>query len=225
MNAGIARIEDNKIFLGVDATKIADYRGASQVLHGRESVRLESKETWSSGIMIADVEHMPGTTCGVWPALWSYNNSEDPVGEIDLVEGINVQDSNVVDGCGSTMPLGSYGKGFNDGAGGIFAIWLLSDALNVYWWKRDAVPADVLAASPDPNTWGTPTAQFLSGDGCRIINTAFCGENIPQSVWEESCLASTGFQTCDDYVTQNPEAFADSYWLFNSIKVYDTVDA
>lgn len=34
---------------------------------------------------------------------WSYNNDEDPVGEIDLIEGINIQDSNVVSlhTCGS----------------------------------------------------------------------------------------------------------------------------
>lgn len=59
----------------------------------------------------------------------------------------------------------------------------------------------------------------------QIINTAFCGENIKQELWDDSCKASTGAPTCDDYVTRNPTAFSESYWLLNSIKLYDLPDA
>ena len=54
----------------------------------------------------------------------------------------------------------------------------------------------------------------------QIINTAFCGDNIPQEIWEQECQASTGVHTCDEYVAFSPEAFEESYWLFNSIKLY-----
>lgn len=69
MQAGLAKIENGKVFLGVDSERIANLRGSSFTIHGRDSVRLESKHAWSSGIMITDVEHMPGTACGVWPSM------------------------------------------------------------------------------------------------------------------------------------------------------------
>lgn len=57
------------MYIGVDASHKAKSIGSSKVRHGRDSVRLESKETYDSGLLIADIEHMPGTTCGVWPSL------------------------------------------------------------------------------------------------------------------------------------------------------------
>ena len=35
---------------------------------GRASVRIESKKTFTHGLIIADIAHMPGDDCGVWPA-------------------------------------------------------------------------------------------------------------------------------------------------------------
>ncbi|KAJ3495755.1 hypothetical protein NLG97_g3159 [Lecanicillium saksenae] len=208
MHLGLAKIENGKVFLGVDSKRITELRGSSPTIYGRDSVRLESKDPWSSGIMITDVEHMPGTACGVWPSIWSYNNEEDPVGEIDLIEGMNLQDSNIVslhtcgtcsfsnigglderancnnggsesqscengdnfDGCGSTMSTGSYGPEFNEGKGGVFATWLQPNALRIYWWNRDNVPSDILSGNPDPDTWGKPASQFISGSDCDVGN-------------------------------------------------------
>jgi hypothetical protein len=35
---------------------------------GRASVRIESKKTFTHGLIISDIAHMPGGICGTWPA-------------------------------------------------------------------------------------------------------------------------------------------------------------
>ncbi|KAK2933609.1 hypothetical protein FoTM2_004852 [Fusarium oxysporum f. sp. vasinfectum] len=84
--SGIVNTNNGKVHLGVNSVDKAALLTPGGSKHGRGSVRLESKESYSSGILIADIEHMPGTACGV---CWSYNFDEDPVGEIDIIEGIN----------------------------------------------------------------------------------------------------------------------------------------
>ncbi|KAL9082977.1 MAG: hypothetical protein Q9165_008705 [Trypethelium subeluteriae] len=215
MSSGIVNTNNNEVYLGVDSTNKAGFRDNSTTIHGRDSIRLESKDTWNFGIMIADFAHMPGTACGVWPSLWSYNFDEDPIGEIDIIEGINVQDQNVVslhtcgscsftniggsdersncnnggtlsescedginfDGCGNTMSSGSYGNAFNAGGGGVYATWLESDALRIYWWSRGDVPNDITDGNPDPSGWGTPASQFVSGNSCDV-SQYFKGQTI-----------------------------------------------
>lgn len=69
MSSGLARIDNGRVRVGVDSTNVAKQIGNNRNKHGRNSVRLESKDTWNRGIMIADIQHMPGTACGVWPSL------------------------------------------------------------------------------------------------------------------------------------------------------------
>lgn len=47
-------------------TQTTDYSGVNGV--GRASVRIEGQDTWTKGLWIADFSHMPGSTCGTWPA-------------------------------------------------------------------------------------------------------------------------------------------------------------
>ncbi|KIW72363.1 hypothetical protein PV04_00562 [Phialophora macrospora] len=63
---------------------------------GRPSVRIESIESWTHGLFIADIKHMPTTAdtsgCGVWPAFWTLGSGTWPYnGEIDIIEGANNQ--------------------------------------------------------------------------------------------------------------------------------------
>jgi hypothetical protein len=67
--SGLIKATANQVYIGVDASHKAKSIGSSKTRHGRDSVRLESKETYDSGLLIADIEHMPGTACGVWPSL------------------------------------------------------------------------------------------------------------------------------------------------------------
>ncbi|OAP62282.1 hypothetical protein AYL99_04485 [Fonsecaea erecta] len=63
---------------------------------GRPSVRIESAKSWTHGLFIADIKHMPttndGSGCGVWPAFWTLGSGTWPYnGEIDIIEGANNQ--------------------------------------------------------------------------------------------------------------------------------------
>ncbi|EXJ65059.1 hypothetical protein A1O7_01399 [Cladophialophora yegresii CBS 114405] len=82
----------------VDSTHTYDgtvqYSGINGV--GRPSVRIESINSWTHGLFIADIKHMPTTTdssgCSVWPAFWTLGSGTWPYnGEIDIIEGANNQ--------------------------------------------------------------------------------------------------------------------------------------
>jgi len=52
---------EGHVYIGVDYWAVAP--------DGRPSVRIESKDMFTHGLFLMDVEHMP-YGCGVWPAVW-----------------------------------------------------------------------------------------------------------------------------------------------------------
>jgi hypothetical protein len=55
----------------------------NDTIRGRPSVRLESKLSYTKGLFLADIKHMPGNACGIWPAFWTLGSGEWPYhGEI-----------------------------------------------------------------------------------------------------------------------------------------------
>ncbi|KOS19398.1 putative glycosidase [Escovopsis weberi] len=71
---------------------------------GRKAVRLSSQKSFTHGLFIADMSHMPDSTCGVWPAFWMFGPDWPSSGEIDIIEGISTQRKNQItlhtsDGC------------------------------------------------------------------------------------------------------------------------------
>ncbi|KAF7356118.1 Glycoside hydrolase family 16 protein [Mycena venus] len=134
-------------------------------------------------------------------------------------------------GCGvSVGQAASYGPTFNADGGGWYAIERTNTFINVWFWSRNAanVPADVRAGGTSVNTgnWGTPTANFPN-TSCNfpqffdanniIINLTFCGDWAGQA----SIYAASGCpSTCNSFVDQNPAAFANAYFQFNSINIY-----
>ncbi|POS82972.1 hypothetical protein EPUL_006476 [Erysiphe pulchra] len=84
---GLAKVLDGGVFLGVDnTTKLPE--------KGRAAVRLESVKKYNKGLFIADIAHMPSGSCGVWPALWTFGPDWPNAGEIDIVEGANLDTTN-----------------------------------------------------------------------------------------------------------------------------------
>lgn len=77
---------NNASYMGVDAQ--------SETTTGRSSVRITSKKSYNHGLFIADIAHMPGGICGVWPAFWMVGPNWPNDGEIDIMEGVNSQESN-----------------------------------------------------------------------------------------------------------------------------------
>ncbi|KAJ5143608.1 Concanavalin A-like lectin/glucanases superfamily [Penicillium bovifimosum] len=121
----------------------------------------------------------------------------------------------------------SYGTGFNDNGGGVYATEWTSDAINVWFWPSDSVPRDIGSDSPSPVDWGNPTAKFAGDcdidshfDEMRIVfDITFCGDWAGEVWGSSSCAEKSG--SCNDYVQNNPSAFTESYWQVRSLKVYD----
>lgn len=62
--SGLVKVTNNQVYIGVDHTKTI-----ATTAQGRDSIRMESKERFDTGLMIADIAHLPGNQCGTWPAL------------------------------------------------------------------------------------------------------------------------------------------------------------
>ncbi|KAG8984131.1 hypothetical protein FRB93_006710 [Tulasnella sp. JGI-2019a] len=79
----------------------------------RMSVRIQSNESWNGGLFLMDATHMP-VGCGVWPAWWTVGPNWPNNGEIDIVEGVNMNTYNqcsfhTADGCTITSDFGGSG--------------------------------------------------------------------------------------------------------------------
>ncbi|OCL08148.1 glycoside hydrolase family 16 protein [Glonium stellatum] len=106
LSAGLAKIVNGKVYLGADNTTVLSPQGP-----GRRSVRLESIDTFNNGLLVGDFDHMPGNACGIWPSFWTLNNAAKPTyGEIDIVEGVALQNYNDISmytGAKCNMEVGS----------------------------------------------------------------------------------------------------------------------
>jgi hypothetical protein len=78
-------------YMGVDYKTTLSTNGP-----GRDSVRIESKEYYDEGLYIIDLQHMPGSVCGTWPAFWSVGPNWPYDGEIDIIEGVNKHEANEI---------------------------------------------------------------------------------------------------------------------------------
>lgn len=102
--------------------------------------------------------------------------------------------------------------------------------ITVWFFPRNAIPADISADQPNPKGWGKPVADFPSAncnpyeffrDHYNIFDTTLCGDWAgADSVWkyagyagqDQSCASITGYATCQDYVLNQGGAFANAYW-------------
>jgi hypothetical protein len=84
----LAGYVNGDVYMGTDSSTVGP----------RASVRLESVKDWTKGLFIADIKHMPGNACGVWPAFWTYSATQTwpNGGEIDIIENISMASNNSV---------------------------------------------------------------------------------------------------------------------------------
>ncbi|KAI0820011.1 concanavalin A-like lectin/glucanase domain-containing protein [Trametes gibbosa] len=143
-------------------------------------------------------------------------------------------------GCGvSFAKPASYGVDFNNAGGGFYVLSRSrTDGVRVWFWSRydPAVPPEVRNApvadlfgtqgTVYPTAyWGEPEATFALCEECDydshfdphafVFDLTFCGD------WAGSDYPNSGCPgTCDDYVNNNPQAFANAYWEINSLRFY-----
>jgi len=110
---GYTYAQNNQAFIRSDSTTVS--QGA-----GRGSVRLQSKKTYTHGLFIFDVQHMPWGM-GTWPAIWTTQGTNWPAGgEIDIVEGVNQNRGNQMTlhtSPGCTVPTTKTAETGNPGNG------------------------------------------------------------------------------------------------------------
>jgi len=117
----------------------------------------------------------------------------------------------------------SFGPGFNNANGGVFAHLWNNDRISMWRFPRTAIPKDISAKNPDPSQWGVPVASFTSANcdipshffnHSLILDTTVCGD------WAGSVYSSSGCPgTCADAVA-NPANFKNAKWEVNYIAVY-----
>jgi hypothetical protein len=99
----------------------------------------------------------------------------------------------------------SFGQGFANASGGIFALLRNSDGFRIWHFERQSVPPDVYSGNPNPDSWPTPMA-FLSAANCAvgsffspqtlILDTTLCGG------WANGDYPNSGCPgTCTQQVT------------------------
>lgn len=86
--SGLAGYVNDMVYLGSDHT-------TDNPTSGRSSTRLTSQLSWTKGLFLADIVHMP-VGCGVWPALWTLGPNWPAGGEIDIIEGVNSDQTDTI---------------------------------------------------------------------------------------------------------------------------------
>jgi len=137
-------------------------------------------------------------------------------------------------GCAArNTAAGAYGKAFNAQGGGVVVMEWSSNFIKMWNFPPNKVPQTIKDGAPDASTFGTPAFTTEGGTGTTagffkdhqiIFDTTFCGNYAGQDYfWQQtSCYKAnpTKYAKCADYVAANPAAFANAYWIINSVKVY-----
>lgn len=185
----LSGIRDGQVYLGVDSI-------TENTTKGRQSVRVKSTDAYTTGLFIADIAHMPGNSCGIWPAYWTTGPDWPNSGEIDIIEAINLQKTPIITlhtgencvvantgsaagavldpasctgdaGCSqTTTDTQAYGDGFNAVKGGAYATQWTTNGIAIWFFPRSSIPADIKAGTPDPAKWGKPLTNFVDSGKC-----------------------------------------------------------
>ncbi|KAL2122692.1 hypothetical protein VTJ04DRAFT_3147 [Mycothermus thermophilus] len=194
---GLARIDNRKIYLGVDYT--------TPTTAGRASVRVSSKKAYTHGLFVADIQHMPAGvgpagSCALWPAFWSFGPDWPNSGEIDIIEGVHNQLFDMVTlhtgpgclvrdtggarpgtvlmrqdcegfmGCSQwTETPNTYGAQFNANGGGVFAMEWTSRHIKVWFFPRNDAVA-IQLADPEHSVSAITPPSRRHRHGHRSLN-------------------------------------------------------
>ncbi|KAI1613799.1 endo-1,3(4)-beta-glucanase [Exophiala viscosa] len=255
---GLISTNGSAIYMGVDHTNVASGSGRSSVrltstksyTHALILLDLEHMPggvcgTWPAFWTVGpnwpnsgEIDIIEGVNSQVGDSMalhtgsgCSITNNGDFSGSI-TTPNCNVDASGQATNAGCqvlTSAADTYGTGFNNGEGGVYATEWTSSAITIWFFPRSSIPSDVSSGSPDPSGWGTPLSQFQGGcdiddffeDHQIVFDTTFCGD-WAGNVWTTDATCSSKASTCQDFVQNNPSAFVDAYWSVNSLKVYQS---
>ena len=91
----------------------------------------------------------------------------------------------------------SFGYGFNNAQGGVFALlWDTSAGMSVWHFARADIPADITSQTPTPANWGTPAGHWSSAtcdiadnfyDHSMIFDMTICGDWAGNTYGNSGC--------------------------------------
>jgi hypothetical protein len=232
----------------------------------RNSVRITSVDAYAVGsLWIIDLVHLP-YGCSVWPAFWTKGPAWPDNGEIDIIEGINLQGNNqmalhTLPGCSHTTPpnqMGtsgeadcsqpsgcivgevfpnSYGPGFAQNGGGVWATQFDVTGIYIWFWSRKDVPESIkqstLRSDIDVSQWGPPSASYLA-NSCNItqffspqnlvLDITLCGIWAGlQSFYGPACGSAGNTGLCyNDNVIGSGRNYDEAYFEISYIRAYTT---
>ncbi|KAJ5960818.1 Concanavalin A-like lectin/glucanases superfamily [Penicillium vulpinum] len=135
-------------------------------------------------------------------------------------------------GCVIEGHEGSYGTPFNEQKGGVYSLQWTDDFLKIWYFPRQSIPASITSGKPDVTEFGTPMA--VVAESCDVgtafkaqsfvFDVTFCGDWAGGVYGGSGCPMTheNSFQSCHNYVANNPSQFAETYWEINSVKIYQT---
>jgi len=124
----------------------------------------------------------------------------------------------------------SFGTNFNTNRGGIIATEWTPTSIKIWIFPRGQFPSDITSSQPNPSLehWGLPSSSFEGSfsvdehfQNLRIVfDTTFCGDWAGNAWNDPGSTCASLAPTCEDYVSNNPEAFKEAYWAINSLQVF-----
>jgi len=130
-------------------------------------------------------------------------------------------------GCLVQAPQNSFGAGFAQNGGGVYAMLWDDTGIKLWFFPRASVPSDAASANPNPANWPAPTAFYpqsscdtskFFGPQTIIINIDVCGAFAGvASVFSPAC----GTGVCTDLVA-DPSNYNTAYYEISYIHVFST---
>ncbi|KAF7359638.1 hypothetical protein MVEN_00687700 [Mycena venus] len=267
--SGLAYTSGSQVVLAVDDTPTVSLRKAVR-MHSKTQFNAVDNNLFIFDV--AHIPAVCGTWPAIWltGTNWPYDGEIDVVEAVNLYNrdeyslhtgpgctapatmpnlqlveaGATSCDATVDPGaCGySDLDSTSFGPGFNNAGGGVFALEFAVDGIKTWFWTAANVPTDIRNLSPTPSTWAASAARFnIPVSSCSpetyfnelllVVNTNLAG-SWPEGVWgtsnvggqTTSCQTQTGVSTAAGYVTGHGSAFgAAAEWVINGFYIYNKV--
>ncbi|KIV92814.1 hypothetical protein PV10_04080 [Exophiala mesophila] len=255
-NQGMYKVENGAVYMGVDSSNVASGRGRDSIRisskkeynHGLFILDLAHMPagacgTWPAFWLLGpnwpyggEVDIIEGVNTQSANSMALHTDAGCSISHTGDFSGTLSTDNCDVAAPGQGTNVGcaihsqdssSFGQGFNNNGGGVFATEWTSDYISIWFFSRGAIPSDISGGNPDPSNWGLPAAKFAGAcdidakfqNQKMIMNVAFCGD-WAGSVWSTDSTCAPQASTCQDYVQNNPSAFQNTYWMINSLRVY-----
>lgn len=129
------------------------------------------------------------------------------------------------EGCGVELnSSSSFGQGFNNSGGGIYATELTTDGfITIWFFPKGTEPADLINGTPDPSSW-LNSDNVIKFNQCKgnfknleiVLNTDLCGTWAGTKFINDKGVKGT--QACQDYI--DTQDLTSAYWSIDYIKVF-----